>query len=352
MRNYWWKILGVIILLYVFTVGMLVPLKPGIDGVLPLSLKAGETVTLEISGYNTYFTRSQSEHRVWIKLDAEHTLQARRVDVVNDTHLKAVFTLPTALPTSDKRISASLLIDNDYDGAIVIPGTLSLSQEENNQVAQASAAWKASPIRQLNTKEGMHFPFRAILYETIRNTYFHVSLWLAMMILLIASVVFSVRYLRFTNPIDDHKAMAFTSSGLLFGIMGILTGMIWAKDTWGTYWTWEEVKMNMTAIALLIYMAYFVLRSSFDDFEKRARIASVYNIFAFASLIPLIYVVPRLADSLHPGNGGNPAFGSEDLDNTMRMVFYPAVIGWTLIGVWISSLIYRMKRIEDQLEED
>jgi heme exporter protein C len=108
----------------------------------------------------------------------------------------------------------------------------------------------------------------------------------------------------------------------------------------------------MTAIALLIYLAYFVLRSSFDDYEKRARIAAVYNIFAFAALIPLIFVIPRMTDSLHPGNGGNPAMGGEDLDNTMRMVFYPAIIGWTLMGVWMAQIVFRIQNLKEKLMEN
>src|SRR5690606_31379887 len=101
--------------------------------------------------------------------------------------------------------------------------------------------------------------------------------------------------------------------------------------------------------AILIYLAYFVLRSSFDDFDKRARIAAVYNIFAFAALIPLLFVIPRMTDSLHPGSGGNPAMGGEDLDNTMRMIFYPAIIGWTLMGVWISQILFRILRLRYKL---
>jgi heme exporter protein C len=107
----------------------------------------------------------------------------------------------------------------------------------------------------------------------------------------------------------------------------------------------------MTAVGLLIYGAYFVLRASFEDPEKKARISAVYNIFAFATLIPLLYVIPKLTDSLHPGAGGNIAFGSQDLDNTMRMVFYPAIIGWTLIGAWMAQLIFRMNRLKRSLFE-
>ena len=73
---------------------------------------------------------------------------------------------------------------------------------------------------------------------------------------------------------------------------------------------------------------------------------AVYNIFAFAILIPLLFVLPRMTDSLHPGNGGNPAFGNYDLDSNMRMVFYPAVIGWILISSWIAQLRFRIKVLE------
>ena len=66
-------------------------------------------------------------------------------------------------------------------------------------------------------------------------------------------------------------------------------------------------------------------------------------------IIPLLFVIPRMTDSLHPGNGGNPAFGGEDLDNTMRMVFYPAVIAWTLLGLWISNILFRLKRVEERI---
>jgi heme exporter protein C len=102
---------------------------------------------------------------------------------------------------------------------------------------------------------------------------------------------------------------------------------------------------------MLIYFAYLLLRSSFEDEQRRARISAIYNVFAFSVFIPLIYILPRLTDSLHPGNGGNPAFSSYDLDNAMRLVFYPAVIGWTLLGVWITTLRARLVRIRRGMNE-
>ena len=144
------------------------------------------------------------------------------------------------------------------------------------------------------------------------------------------------------------RATALVTAGTVFGILGLVTGMWWSNYTWGAPWSWD-VKQNTSAICLLIYMAYFILRSSFEDPERKARISAAYNVFAAAMIIPLLFVIPRMTDSLHPGNGGNPAFGGEDLDNTMRMVFYPAVIAWTLLGLWISNILFRLKRVEERI---
>jgi heme exporter protein C len=88
------------------------------------------------------------------------------------------------------------------------------------------------------------------------------------------------------------------------------------------------------------------MRSSVEDDVQRARLTAGYNMFAFVLLIPLLFIIPRMTDSLHPGSGGNPAMGGEDLDNTMRMVFYPAVIGFILLGIWISQLLYRFDLVK------
>jgi heme exporter protein C len=104
--------------------------------------------------------------------------------------------------------------------------------------------------------------------------------------------------------------------------------------------------LNGTAVAMLTYLAYLVLRGSLDDEQKRARLSAVYNIFAYVMMIVLIMILPRMTDSLHPGNGGNPAFGKYDMDNMMRLIFYPAVIGWTLLGAWLVNLQVRLDRLQ------
>lgn len=136
---------------------------------------------------------------------------------------------------------------------------------------------------------------------------------------------------------------------MLFGILGLITGSLWAKYTWGAWWV-NDPKLNGAAAAMLVYLAYFLLRSSFEDPAKKAKISAVYGILAYMMMLVLILVLPRLTDSLHPGNGGNPGFGKYDLDNTMRLVFYPSIIGWALLGWWLLDMRLKLKTIENTEE--
>ena len=191
-------------------------------------------------------------------------------------------------------------------------------------------------------------PEKPILNESIRNLYFHVAMWFSMMIFFIVSLVYSIRYLRSGKPIHDIYALEFANAGIVFGMLGLITGAVWAKYTWGDYWS-NDPKQLGAAIAILIYLAYLVLRNSMTDLDKRARIAAVYNIFAFAMLFPTIWIIPRLVDSLHPGGMGNPAFNTRDIDGRMRIIFWlGAVPGWSLLGVWITSLRIRFKILEEK----
>lgn len=191
-------------------------------------------------------------------------------------------------------------------------------------------------------------PAMAILNESIRNMYFHVTMWFAMMILMIVSLLNSIRYLGDFQIKSDRLAEESARMAMVFGILGLLTGMVWAKYTWGAWWV-NDVQLNGAAGTLLVYSAYFLLRGSMDDEKKRGRIAAVYSIFAFAMMVVFIIVLPRMTDSLHPGKGGNPGFSSYDLDRNLRIVFYPAIIGWTLLGVWVVNIRLRMRKIKDQL---
>ncbi|GIV28209.1 MAG: heme exporter protein C [Bacteroidia bacterium] len=194
-------------------------------------------------------------------------------------------------------------------------------------------------------------PRLPILNESIRNLYFHVPMWFVLMFQMSVSLYYALRYLSNYNLQDDIKSVSAAQVGFFFSIPGILTGMLWAKSTWGTYWTFADPKLNGVAMAILVYAAYFILRSSVDDEIKRAKLSGVYNVFAYVMMMVFLMILPRLTDSLHPGNGGNPAFSQYDLNNNMRVVFYPAVLGWILLSWWLFELKIRIKNIHNKLSE-
>lgn len=193
-------------------------------------------------------------------------------------------------------------------------------------------------------------PELPILNETIRALHFHVPMWFGMILLFLGSVIHAIKHLITGESKYDIYSFQLANMGIVFGVLGIITGMIWANFTWGEPWS-NDPKQNASAISLLIYLAYFVLRASIQDEQQRNRISAVFNIFAFFMMIPLLFILPRMSDSLHPGNGGNPGFNAYDLDSNLRKVFYLAVIGWTLLGYWIATISIRLSITKQKLED-
>lgn len=181
-----------------------------------------------------------------------------------------------------------------------------------------------------------------ILNESIRMNYFHVPMWFSMMFLFTYSVWSSVQYLRTHQIKHDDRAMESVKVAFFFGALGLITGMLWGNATWGTFWT-SDPKLNNTMIGLLIYSAYFVLRGSLQDETQRGRLSAVYNILSYAVFIPLIYVLPRMMDSLHPGSGNNPTFRLFDTSHDMKLVVYTAIAGFVLLGWWLFTLFLRLR---------
>lgn len=192
-----------------------------------------------------------------------------------------------------------------------------------------------------------------ILNETIRNLYFHVPLWFAMLVQMGVSWVFALMYLNKYDQKYDIVSSRAAYVGGMFALPGVITGSIWATYTWGKPWVAEDPKLQGVLAALIVYCVYYLLRAMIPDEQKKARISAVYNIFAFVMTFVFIMIYPRLApNSLHPGNGGNPAFGKYDMDSNMRLVFYPAVAGWILMSCWLLNVLARMKKLHYKLENN
>lgn len=332
------------IMIYVLVLGFKIPLKPGIVSFSPSNITTGQESTIRVSTYNTNHLTAEKVG-VHLKLDSTTAITASAINKISNNELEATFLL------DDKQVSLegrtlSLIVDNNIDGYCIHPSAILI--KKGTLTAQNTAS-KEIPLESLSILDTIRFPYRHGLNETIRNTFFHVAIWMSMFTILLISCFYSVKYLREPDLDTDRRVESLVNVALYFGIAGIITGAMWAKYTWGTFWT-TDVKLNMSALSMMIYMAYWILRRSISDPDSRARVSAVHNLFSFVILMVLVMVIPRMTDSLHPGNGGNPALGGEDLDNTLRMIFYPAILGYTLLGLWFADLGYRTRRIHDAIE--
>lgn len=346
MKKHWWKLLSVLLLLYVLLAGLLVPLSPGIERVAPEKIVRGETSSIHIQGYNTSFTRAGASLKVWLAVWNEKdtfNICASNYKVTSDHSLSADITVPLNL----KANFAHIFVSSANDGTFAQENGISFTGAVTDS---ASAAQSCAATFAESKIAGTTYPYRELLYETIRNLFFHVPMWFAMLIVLSVSLVYSVRHLGSSRIEHDMIASEMANSGILLGLLGLATGSFWAKHTWGAWWV-SDPQLNGAAIAMLIYLAYIILRGSIDEEQKRGRIAAVYNIFAFVMLIVFVGIYPKMnkVDSLHPGSGGNPGFNTYDMDSTMRMVFYPAVIGFALLAIWIANIRIRYRKIHRQL---
>jgi len=335
MKGWWWKGFAVVLLLYTVIVGLRTPLAPALIHTSITRIAPGE-ISLEATGYNTHFTNGTPQ--VWLENDGQRVC-ASQVKALSDATLSATFTVPQGL----RDPMTSLRSWDPIDGPLALHEAF-FTEGRGTGITDGNCVVNDTP------RSGFSFPDRAILNETIRNLFFHVPMWFTMMVLMTISFWQSLRVLR-TSDIDaDRMALAAVHASLLFAAMGLITGSIWARATWGDWWT-TDPKLNGAAVTVLIYAAYLILRGSIPDGHKRARLAAIYNIFAYVLMFVFIMVLPRITDSLHPGNGGNPAFSSYDLDSTLRAVFYPAVTGWVLLGVWVYTLNLRVARLKDLSDE-
>lgn len=182
------------------------------------------------------------------------------------------------------------------------------------------------------------------LEEKARIIFFHVpTAWLSVVAFL-SSMVFGIRYLRKRQPEDDIKSASAAGLGLLFCVLATVTGAIWAKFSWGAFWNWDP-RQTSIFVLLLIYGAYFALRSAVEVEEKRATLAAVYAIIAAVTMPFFMFIMPRILASLHPEPILNVQ-GQVHMNTTMLMVFLASLAGFTVLYFWMWSLHVRVQKIE------
>jgi heme exporter protein C len=191
----------------------------------------------------------------------------------------------------------------------------------------------------------IEIPYLPKLKDSIRNLFYHVPMWYVMLFSFLMSFIYAIIYLRKNEEKYDIMSQEFVNTGIWFGCFGMVTGMEWAYIQWGAPWS-NDPKQVGAALTLLIYFAYSVLRNSVKEEDKRARLAAVYNIFSFALVIPLVYLVPAHFASLHPGSDNKPFEALKTQDHMLRYVSLPAMVGWILLGLWVFDIRYRTRKIQ------
>lgn len=183
-----------------------------------------------------------------------------------------------------------------------------------------------------------------IIGESSRIFYYHIpQAWICVIAFAVA-MIYSIKYLRSKNIVDDDKASAAAALGLVFCILATLSGSIFAKVTWGSFWNWDPRETSIF-ILLLIYGAYFALRGAVEVEEKRASLAAVYAIFAFVTVPFLIFVVPRVTPSLHPADSVVDENMKFTMGPAVRTIFFSALALFTVLFVWMLGLANRVQRL-------
>ncbi|MCX7983537.1 MAG: cytochrome c biogenesis protein [Bacteroidetes bacterium] len=195
-------------------------------------------------------------------------------------------------------------------------------------------------------------PYIVGLGETVRILFFHVPLAWTSMVAFVFSLFYGMRFLTSRKMLYDVRASIAAELGFLFCMLATITGSMWAKVTWGSFWNWDPRETSIL-ILLLIYSAYFALRSAIVDYELRARLSSAYSIFSGVGAFFLIFVLPRITSGLHPGAHGDEAgvvpLGNLSLSATMVILLILALCGFTLLYFWMFSLKLRVEVIEESI---
>lgn len=205
------------------------------------------------------------------------------------------------------------------------------------------------------------FPIIPGLEEKAKIIFFHVpTAWLSVVAFLMA-MVYGVKYLRNKNLDDDSKSAAALQLGMMFSILATVTGSIWAKFNWGSFWNWDPRETSIF-ILLLIYGSLFALRSAIENEDKRARLSAVYSIIAFLTVPFFIFIMPRIMMGLHPGSleidpvtnkvvqGTNPVVDFK-MNGSMRLVFFTSLAAFSILYYWMWSIRSRAIILHENLSK-
>lgn len=214
---------------------------------------------------------------------------------------------------------------------------------------RAAKSFKAVDL--VSANPWLTLPLIPGLEERARNIYFHVpAAWLAQLAWFVA-FFYAILSLRKRRPEDDIRAASAAAVGALFCILATVTGAVWARFNWGVFWNWDP-RQTSIFVVLVIYGAYFALRSALPNEDQRSRISAVYLILLMLPVLFFLFVFPRLVGGLHPGsldsgNAGPVLSAQADaLNPTKQVLFALSWFSFTLIFFWMLNLSVRTKLVD------
>ena len=198
----------------------------------------------------------------------------------------------------------------------------------------------------------VYAPTERVMGDVQRVFYFHIgTAWTALLGFILAAV-FSVIYLITKDLKWDRYEVAAIEVSLVFFLITIVLGSIWARPAWNTWWTWDP-RLTTAAVTELIYVAYFMLRQGIDDPEKRARFGAVYALVGGLSA-PITFFAIRLFRTIHPVviGGTNPeADGGFSMTADMRVAFFFALFAFTVIFIDLFWNRIRLGDLQEKVEQ-
>jgi heme exporter protein C len=307
----WWRALTVVSVLLVIAFGIIPPIGGSIADAI-LATRADHTKTLPLALVRTGAAE---------KTESGMTIPVRDVRGSLTATLIARADVATTLAA--------------HNGTMIV----NVRRAEPEKVYVVESIVALDPIIML--------PYVLGLEERARIMFFHVPMsWVAVVAYLIA-MVYAIRYLRTRDLGLDRISMAASSVGTLYTVLATLTGAVWAKFNWGSFWNWDPRETSIFVL-LLIYAAYFLLRSSIQDPATRARLSAAYSIVAFITVPFFIFVLPRLMSGLHPGSADDSTNGplldarSDVINPVKQFIFSFSLFAFTLVFFWLVNLRVRL----------
>ena len=195
-------------------------------------------------------------------------------------------------------------------------------------------------------------PLEAVMGQVQRVFYFHVATgWLGMVAFFVA-VIAGIAYLVKPAQKWDVLGVAAVEIGLVYSFVNIVSGSIWARPAWNTWWTWDPRLVTATVMEL-VYLAYLMLRQGIEDPDRRARFGAIYAILGFAT-VPLTFFSIRIWRTIHPvviGSSSPSAQGGFDMTTTMLQTLMFSLLTFTVLGVTLLWHRVRLGWLEEEVEE-